>query len=378
MYNQDDLQPVNRNYIIIGVIILVIFSSSIFGYLYRSNNESQKNQTNTQTSSNLSKESNQNGFSKYDEDSDGDKIPNFIEEFLGTNVYSSETVDCERANVSCQESPLKNVHNINIILDASTSMNILGKGNEKIFEIKEGVKKALNLDLDYPYYKVSIYSFGNRGSVGNIPDNESCISILRHKNLNTPINDPIISSNNFLETYQPNGKSPLAYTLDQVSKTLNKNEKNLIILIVDSMDDCNGDVKRVITEIKKNNLAQKINLATYYANEDANIFLKEAIESNEGYYSQNPDIEEFIKFSSKNFVQENWCKNESINKIKNCLDKKYKSANSYLNDQKNNRNISNEEKLKIANTQSIMSYFLETNIRRYQTNLDQEFENYIK
>jgi len=377
MYNQDDLQPVNRNYIIVGIIFLIIFSTGVFGILFKSNNQNQKNITTTQPSTN-SKENNGKDLSKYDEDSDGDKIPNFLEENLGTNTYSSETIDCEKANTSCQESPLKSTHNINIILDASTSMNILGKKNEKINEIREGVKKALNSDLANPYYKTAVYSFGNRGSINNIPDSESCISVLRHKSLATPLSDPKIDNPEFLNSFIPNGKSPVSFSLDQISKTLNKNEKNLIIVIVDSLDDCNGDIKRVVTEIRKNNLAGKINLATYFANEDANIYLKEVIESNEGYFSQNPDIEEFIKFSAKNFIQESWCKNESINKIKNCLDKKYKSANSYLNDQKNNRNISEEERVKITNTQSIMSYFLQTNIRRYQSSLEEEFNNYFK
>ncbi len=379
MYTQDDLQPINRNYIIFGILGVVIFTGIIFGILNNSQQSAPKPITATQPQNNTNfSNGNQSNLNKYDEDSDGDKIPNFMEESLGLNLYSSEITECERSSITCQESPLNSVHNINIILDASTSMNIIGKELTKIEEVKRGVRFEVFNEFSLPFYRTSIYSFGNRGTAGNIPDNESCVSILRHKNLVTPVTDSNISGSQFLKNYLPNGKSPLAYSLDQVSKTLNKNEKNLIILITDGMDDCNGDVKRVITEIKKSGLALKIDVATYFSNEDANIYLREAVESNNGYFSQNPVIADFVIFSARNFIKDNWCKNQGLQKLKNCMDSKYKTANSYLNDQKNNRNLGEDEKIKISNTQSVMSFFQESNIRRLQTELDIEFSNYFK
>lgn len=379
MNNQDDLQPINRNYIIFGTIFLIIFSFIVYGLLTANQNQKPKTITSTQPpSSNGNGNNNQSSLSKYDEDSDGDKIPNFMEEFLGSNIYASEITECEKSNLTCQESPLNNSHNINIILDASTSMNILGNKISKIQEIKNDVKYSINSELTAPYYKTSVYSFGNRGTPGNIPDNESCVAVLRHKSLNTSATDPKIRGNDFLNNYLPNGKSPVAYTLDQVSKTLNKNEKNLIIVITDGMDDCNGDVKGTVNQIKNSGLATKIDFATYFSNEDANIYLREAIESNNGDFSQNPNINEFLVFSSRNFVKENWCKYQGFQKLKNCIDSKYKTANSYLNDQKNNKNLGEDEKIKISNTQSVMSFFQESNIRRFQSQVDTEFNNYFK
>jgi hypothetical protein len=377
MNNQDDLQPINRNYIIFGTIFIVIFSFVVYGLLSRNQNQQSKPITSTQPST-ANGNGNQSNLIKYDEDSDGDKIPNFMEEFLGSNVYASEISECEKTNLTCQESPLNTIHNINIILDASTSMNILGNKNSKIQEVRNNMKFTITSELTAPYFKTSIYSFGNRGTTGNIPDNESCVAVLRHKSLTTSSNDPRVLSNDFLNNYLPNGKSPLAYTLDQVSKTLNKNEKNLIIVITDGMDDCNGDVKGVISQIKNSGTALKIDIATYFANEDANLYLREAVESNNGDFSQNPNITDFLIFSSRNFIKENWCKVQGFQKLKNCIDTKYKTANSYLNDQKNNKNLGEDEKIKISNTQSVMSFFQETNIRRYQTQIDNEFSTYFK
>jgi len=163
MNNQDDLQPINRNYIIFGTIFIVIFSFVVYGLLSRNQNQQSKPITSTQPST-ANGNGNQSNLIKYDEDSDGDKIPNFMEEFLGSNVYASEISECEKTNLTCQESPLNTIHNINIILDASTSMNILGNKNSKIQEVRNNMKFTITSELTAPYYKTSIYSFGNRGT----------------------------------------------------------------------------------------------------------------------------------------------------------------------------------------------------------------------
>jgi len=377
MYNPDDLQPINRNYIIIGILVLFVFSGITYSLVTNNQTAQPKPITSTQPSNGNNSNLPAN-LSKYDEDSDGDKIPNFMEEFLGTNAYSSEVNDCEKTNFVCSETPLNKVHNINVILDASTSMKIVGFEGTKIDEVRQGMKESLVIEFTAPYYKLSIYSFGNRGTLENIPDNESCVSILRHKNLNTPSSDPRFASKDFLDNYLPNGKSPLAFTLTEVSKTLSKDENNLILLITDSLDDCNGDVKRALSEIKNSGNAKRIDALTYFANEDANIYLREVIESNGGNFGQNVSIRNFLVDSSRNFIKQNWCKYNEVQKIKNCIDSKYKTANSYLNDQKNNRNLGEDEKIKISNTQSVMSFHQESNIRRYQTNLDEEFNTYFK
>lgn len=376
MYTPDDLQPINRNYIFFGIIFIILFSLIIYGLVFSKKEINPKPITATQPAS-YTNGGNVN-LTKYDEDSDGDKIPNFMEEFLGTNAYSSEVLDCEKSNLSCNESPINGILNINIILDGSTSMNIIGKNKSKFEEIKLELAESFKTELNSPYYKYSIYSFGNRGTIGNIPDNESCVSILRHKSFNSVISEEDLKNKTILNKYVPNGKSPLAYSIDQVAKTLNKNDKNLIILITDSLDDCNGDVKRTITEVKNSGLVKKIDIATYYANEDANIYLRDAVESNGGNFSQNPEIKKFVNESSRNFIKQTWCKYEEVRKVKNCLDSKYRTANSYLNDQKNNRNLAEDEKVKIANIQSVMSFFQESNIRKLQSNLDEEFNNYFK
>lgn len=376
MYSPDDLQPINRNYIIFGIIFVLIFSFVVYKLVLSNQEVAPKPITNTQPTNGGNKVS--PNLVKYDEDSDGDKIPNFMEEFLGTNAYSSEVTDCEKANLVCKDSPLDATHNINILLDASTSMNITGNQKSKIEEIREGVIKSISSELTAPYYKLAIYSFGNRGTLGNIPDNESCVSILRHKNLNTPSNNPKFVEKDFLSNYVPNGKSPLSFSINEVAKTLNKNERNLIILFTDSLDDCKGDVKRTIIETKNSGQVTRTDINTYFANEDANIYLRESIESNGGNFGQNITPEKFIVDNSRNFIKQNWCKYNEVQKIKNCIDSKYKTANSYLNDQKNNRNLAEDEKVKISNTQSVMSFFQENSIRNLQTNLDSEFNNYFK
>ena len=373
MYQQEDLQPFNRNYIYIGLIALVIFTFILFGTI-RQFQPSPVENTTTSPRNIVENGNNTNeSLFKYNEDSDGDKIPNFMEKFLSLSEYSSEVNECEKRNTICSKDPRESVQNIIFLLDASTSMNIVGTENSKLEEVKNSVNQLINSELNKSYFKTSIFSYGNKGTQGFIADNESCVSVVRHKKLDTPI-----EAYQNLSAYIPNGKSPLAYSLEQISTTLNKNENNLIIIITDGIDDCNGNVQATINSMIKNGNLTRADIMTIFANEDANTYLKNAAELNSGIFNQNPDIVKEVNFNSINFMKQNWCKTADTKKFTNCISEKYRIATSYLNDQKNNKNLSEVEINKVNEVQGAMTIFEQSIIKRYQNTLNTEFNNYLE
>jgi len=372
MYQPEDLQPINRNYIFIGVIALVIFSLVLFGVIKQFQPAPVENKATSPQNIVENNNTKNESLFKYNEDSDGDKIPNYMEKFLGLSEYSSEITECEKRNSICSKDPRESVQNIIFLLDASTSMNIVGNKKAKIEEVKDAINTLIKNDLNKKYFRTSIFSFGNKGTQGFIADNESCVSVVRHKKLDTPL-----EAYQNLSAYIPNGKSPLAYSLEQVSTTLNKNEKNLIIIITDGMDDCKGDVQSTINAMIKNGSLTRADIMTIFANEDANTYLKNAVEINSGIFNQNPDITKEVNFNSTNFMKQNWCKSIDTKKVTTCINEKYRIAISYLNDQKNNKNLNEIEINKVNEVQGAMTVFEQSVIKRYQSILNSEFESYL-
>lgn len=373
MYQQEDLQPVNRNYIYIGITTLIIFTLFLIGTIRQFQPAPAENKATSPRNIVENGSNNNEAFIKYNEDSDGDKIPNYMEKFLSLSEYSSEVTECEKRNSICNRDPRESVQNIIFLLDASTSMNIVGRENSKLDEVKNSINQLIKTELNKSYFRTSIFSFGNKGAQGFIADSESCVSVIRHKKLDTPV-----EGYQNLSAYIPNGKSPLAYSLEQVATTLNKNEKNLIIIITDGMDDCNGDVQATISSMIKNGALARADIMTIFANEDANTYLKNAAELNSGIFNQNPDIIKEVNFNSINFMKQNWCKSVDTKKITNCISEKYRIAISYLNDQKNNKNLSEIEINKVNEVQGAMTVFEQSAIKRYQNTLNTEFNNYLQ
>ena len=89
MYSQDDLLPVNRNYYIIGGCAVLIFSVIIIGIVISTISTNDKNINNISISKDINTPS--ADLTKYNQDSDLDRIPNFVEQELILNTYIAET-----------------------------------------------------------------------------------------------------------------------------------------------------------------------------------------------------------------------------------------------------------------------------------------------
>lgn len=328
MYQHEDLLPTNRNYILLLGCFTFIFTIGLIYFaivLTRTKEEIPtyvKKEKTTIPSADLT---------RYNQDSDGDLIPNFVEEEAILNTYISETNYCEAANPLCSEKTFRGGNNITLILDSSTSMDIPAQdGRSKLKNVKDNIATFISDTINEKYIKTQVIGFGNKGSEAFIADNESCVANLTFKKFD----QDLISGDyaqQVLDKYVPNGKSPLAYTIEQAEKTFkDKNANNLIYIVTDGTDDCGGDLANTFRQVYARGMVKQINVFSYYAPQDERSKLKEITESNGGKFSDSGSIFATLVSWKKDFLLADWCKYKDQNKIFQCLDKNYKTAYTFL------------------------------------------------
>ena len=379
MYNQDDLLPVNRNYYIIGGCAVLIFSVIILGIVI-STTSNNKNLNNNNISISKDINSPTADLTKYNQDSDLDRIPNFVEQELILNTYIAETDYCQNKFPTCNNSPIEKPTYVSILVSASTSMNIPAVGTKLKYQlIEEELSKNIKNNVENSYLQTQISSFGNNGSLSGIAANESCVAnlILKRFGEVIPERDSEKVINSFFEKYVPNGKSPLVYTIEQAEKNFpDKTANNLIQVITDGLDDCNGDLKSALTAIKARGVVKRVDLITIFANQDTSNLLKEAVEVNGGRYSASTNIDETLQQNYVSFINERCCKTQAFNNIYQCVNDNYSKAIDYMNDKLSIQTPKNEVE-KIKEIQGSVNVI----IQNFRSNNDQklklELDNYL-
>jgi hypothetical protein len=340
MYEKEDLLPSNRNYtLLIGcftfiftIIVLIVTFSMI-----RPVKENEVITTVVQTTTPLA------DITKYNQDSDNDLIPNFIEDEAILNTFISETSYCEQSNPKCGSGAFDNTFYITVLIDSSTSMNIPARRNlTKIELLKNELIQILNENINESFVRINLLGFGNKGSLSFIADNESCVSNYNFKNFNQQIRDtestPLVLNNLF-----PNGKSPIGYTLEQAERNFpERNGNNMVIILTDGYDDCGGNLNETFKATLSRGVVKKINVVSLYSPQDENQKLREATESNGGNFTTSDAIKNTFEEWKKDFILTNWCKFKDQNKVFQCIDKNYSSAFSTMDSQVNSSTPSNE------------------------------------
>ena len=350
MYNQEDLLPVNRNYYILGGCAVLIFTVVIAGIVFTTL-PNQQNQFDSNI--NVAKENNAPSadLSKYNQDSDLDRIPNFVEQEAILNTYIAETDYCQKKFPTCSNSPIEKPTYVSILISASTSMNIPAVDSKLKYQlIKEQLSTNLTSNTDKPYIKIEVRSFGNKGNLSNIANNESCVANLTIKKFDEtiPERDDSDYVGNLFKSYVPNGKSPLVYTIEQAEKGFpDPTANNLIQIITDGVDDCNGDLKSALAAIKARGIVKRIDLISLFANQDISNILKEATEVNGGKYSASSNINETLNQNFNSFIYERWCKAQAFNNVYQCVNDNYSKAIKFMNENLSVQTPKNEvEKIK--------------------------------
>ncbi len=350
MYNQEDLLPVNRNYYILGGCAVLIFTVVIAGIVFTTL-PNQQNQFDSNI--NVAKENTAPSadLSKYNQDSDLDRIPNFVEQEAILNTYIAETDYCQKKFPTCSNSPIEKPTYVSILISASTSMNIPAVDSKLKYQlVKEQLSTNLNSNTAKPYIKIEVRSFGNKGNLSNIANNESCVANLTIKKFDETIPERDNSDyvGNLFKSYVPNGKSPLVYTIEQAEKGFpDPTANNLIQIITDGVDDCNGDLKSALAAVTTRGIVKRVDLISLFANQDTSNILKEATEVNGGKYSASSNINETLNQNFNSFIYERWCKAQAFNNVYQCVNDNYSKAIKFMNENLSVQTPKNEvEKIK--------------------------------
>jgi hypothetical protein len=376
MYQQEDLLPSNRNYSLFIGCFTLIFTFGIIIYLISSNNSVEETKPSIVFQPEQTRP--RADLTIYNQDSDFDLIPNFIEDEAILNTFLPEITYCEQSNPYCSENPLNSEFFISIIIDSSTSMDI--PATERVSKI-DLVRNELNLFLNQaiaaPFIKTHIVGLGNKGTKSFIADNESCVTNFTFKNFNQLLRssetNPLV-----LQNLTANGKSPIGYTLEQVEANFpNPQGNNLVIIITDGNDDCGNDLNKTFREVLSRGKVKKINLISIFSPQDENQRLREATESNGGQFTTSTSIFQTIDLWKNDFILSNWCKYQNQSKINRCLDINYSKAFNILDSRISSTTPQNEEN-KIREIKSSIDLLLQNYRNNKNQELTKEFEEFYK
>jgi hypothetical protein len=381
MYSKEDFQPINRNYVFFGGCLTVFFTIFIISIAIRAIPKPEPTTTSTQPYSQVIEKENEpvKDLSRYNVDSDNDRIPNFLEEELGMNPYESEESICDKENPICKSSPYDNKFKVSFLIDASSSMNILATNSSKLETIKDELSKLINTDyIDKRNYSFSIYSYGNQGSTGFIPDSESCVSVLRHVSNFSHTSRTSTLPVNSLVNLVPNGKSPIAFALKEVTRVLDPKDYNIIFIIADGVDDCGGDLDQEIKNSLSSGNVKRINAVSFYANEEANIYFKNVIEKYKGFFTKNTNFTKDFIIQLENDLYANWCHLKDYQKLEACVESKIEKPIASLNQVKNLPTTSSEEIVRINFVISGINLVSDNFLRAKKDNMNSRFQEFLK
>lgn len=269
---------------------------------------------------------------KYDLDSDGDGIPNFVEQALGFDPYKN---DCALASGCSAESPNKpqGATNILFIEDSSGSMAGKAGAETKIEAAKTALKKYIdNLGAEI---KAGLMVYGHKGSNSAADKAVSCAGI----DLLYPIG--VVDKASFkaqVETFKPTGWTPIADSFKKAQAAFSGYEtgNNKIILVSDGIETCSGDPCKVAAELKNSGISPIIDVVGFDVDSKAKQQLSCIAQVTGGTYYDAKTTQEFynaldtISGKTSDWAKNQGCLNANTAAYQACLNDHYSKAANYL------------------------------------------------
>ena len=170
-------------------------------------------------------------------DSDGNLIPDFIEEEAGFDPLID---DCAPAMCQMSDggSALTQEQNVLIVLDASGSMAEPFGSETRMSASKEALRDYVLVTSDLANIGLLVYGHEGDNTEAGKPESCDIVELLGEFGSITPVNIEGV-----LAQFEPNGWTPIARALEAAETILGEKvgAVNRIILVTDGLETCDGD-----------------------------------------------------------------------------------------------------------------------------------------
>ncbi|MFI8688561.1 VWA domain-containing protein [Rossellomorea sp. NPDC077527] len=200
----------------------------------------------------------------------------------------------------------KENYNVEIILDSSGSMNAKVGDKTQMELAKEAINDFVsNLPEDV---NVSLRVYGHKGTGDESDKEKSCSSIEQVYGFDQYNQD---SFSNAINQFKPSGWTPIAESLKQSFESFKEYDKesntNLIYLVSDGIETCDGDPVAVAKEFSGSNVSPIINVIGFNVDSKAQEQLKQVAESSDGIYSTVTNKDQLTEeFDRAQNILERW------------------------------------------------------------------------
>jgi Ca-activated chloride channel homolog len=196
--------------------------------------------------------------------------------------------------------------NVEIILDASGSMAQDAGGNTKMAAAKQEINSFV--ESLPPEANVGLRVYGHKGSNADSDKELSCGSSEMLYSISPYEAGKFQSA---LDQVEPTGWTPITLAMEEAEKDLSKfdgeNHTNIVYLVSDGIETCDGDPVSAAKSLFDSNLKPIINVIGFDVDADGQKQLKDIADATEGIYENVQDQEALKKELEKiNAVAESW------------------------------------------------------------------------
>lgn len=241
-------------------------------------------------------------IAKYNTDTDGDAIPDFIETDLGFNPKITVEEECARnlCDATGSNGQTKKQKNILLVLDSSGSMNEALGGTRKMDAAKQAIKNYASKTPEG--VNIGLMVYGHKGSNSENDKTVSCAGI-----------DVIYPLNSYNETsfttavnsFTATGWTPLGGALRKSKDAFvgKEDQDNSVIVVSDGIETCNSDPVGAAQELHSSGIKAKIDVIGFAVDSATRGQLEQVAQIGGGqYYSANSAVEldNHLQFMSDN------------------------------------------------------------------------------
>jgi Ca-activated chloride channel homolog len=249
-------------------------------------------------------------------DDDIERVKRYIYSLFMENVTMPDTslnqwssMQLDNPESSEEGIKLKENYNIAILLDSSGSMGFM-EGNQTRMAL---AKQAINDFVSGlpEQAKISLQVYGHVGTGSESDKEKSCENVAEVYPLSAYQQEEFKQA---LDQFEPAGWTPMAAAIERVeadfSKLDGKQNTNIIYIVSDGIETCDGDPVRAIKTLNHSNIDPVINIIGYQVDNDGLKQLKEMAKVSQGRYihaSSYEDLEaEFQKTTDMSELWSEW------------------------------------------------------------------------